>query len=148
LNFNRRSTQAFRKSSIEETGEAPGENPASAEQPAVFNLCVRGSAGPCRPALSYRANCFEPRYFFSVSVDFDSVAGGVTTVVLDLPGSPAGPCGPGAPCGPGTGVVAGGADCGTGTGVTVVFSQALRPSKPAIIENRMEYFISFAPSGW
>jgi hypothetical protein len=64
------------------------------------------------------------------------------TVVLDLPGSPAGPCGPGAPCGPGTGVVAGGADCGTGTGVTVVFSHALRPSKPAIIANRMEYFIS------
>jgi hypothetical protein len=88
-----------------------------------------------------------------VSVDFDSVvvvedvvldelAGGVTTVVLDLPGSPAGPCGPGAPCGPGTGVVAGGADCGTGTGVTVVFSHALRPSTPAIIANRMEYFIS------
>ena len=100
----------------------------------------------------------ELPYFFSVSVDFDSVvvvddvvldelAGGVMTVVLDLPGSPAGPAGPGAPCGPGTGVVAGGADCGTGTGVTVVFSHALRPSKPAIIANRMEYFILFAPSG-
>jgi len=107
----------------------------------------------CGPALSFVANYLELPYFFSVSVDFDSVvvvddvvldelAGGVMTVVLDLPGSPAGPAGPGAPCGPGTGVVAGGADCGTGTGVTVVFSHALRPSKPAIIANRMEYFIS------
>ncbi|MEO7762371.1 MAG: hypothetical protein ABIS68_10725 [Casimicrobiaceae bacterium] len=46
-----------------------------------------------------------------VEVDASGIAGGVTTIMLDLPGSPFGPSAPGAPAGPGT---------GTGTGTTVV----------------------------
>jgi len=84
-----------------------------------------------------------------VSVDFDSVVvvedvvddeelagGGVITVVLDFPGSPAGPAGPGAPCGPG--VACG---TGTGTGVTVFFSHALKPSTPMTAAHNIAYLM-------
>jgi hypothetical protein len=67
-------------------------------------------------------------------VDDELAGGGVMTVVLDFPGSPAGPCGPGEPCGPGV-------DCGTGTGVTVVFSHALKPSTPAMAAINIAYLM-------
>jgi len=81
-----------------------------------------------------------------VLVVVSELEGGVTTTVLDLPGSPLGPSGPGAPGGPGTGtvVVAGGVLTTGGLVTTVGRSQAISPIEAKRVASSSEYFISFS----